>query len=63
MADAILQVFRMSESERSARVNRMRRVVRDENVFWWIDSFLRAGANLAARSDRVARPRHLGATR
>jgi alpha,alpha-trehalose-phosphate synthase [UDP-forming] len=54
MADAVLQAFRMSEAERSARMKRMRRVVRDENVFWWIDSFLRVGAKLSAQSARVA---------
>src|SRR5438034_1529819 len=46
MADAILKAFRMSQAERTARIKRMRRVVRDENVFWWVDSFLKAGAKL-----------------
>jgi trehalose 6-phosphate synthase/phosphatase len=50
MADAVLQAFRMSEAERSARMKRMKRLVRDENVFWWVDSFLRVGAKLTARS-------------
>src|SRR5216117_3866606 len=50
MADAILKAFRMNASERRARMKRMRRVVRDENVFWWVDSFLKAGAKLATRS-------------
>jgi len=50
MADAILKAFRMGEAERSARMKRMRRVVRKENVFAWVDSFLKAGAKLAARS-------------
>ena len=48
MADAILNGFRMSQTERSARMKRMRRVVRHENVFWWVDSFLSAAANIAA---------------
>jgi trehalose 6-phosphate synthase len=52
MADTILKAFRMSESERSARMKRMRRVVRKENVFWWVDSFLRAGAKVSAQSLR-----------
>ena len=55
MADAVLEAFRMSQTERSARTKRMRRVVRDENVFWWVDSFLKAGAKLTAQSKRVAR--------
>jgi len=52
MADTILQAFRMSQAERSARMKRMRHVVRKENVFWWVDSFLRAGAKIASRSLR-----------
>jgi trehalose 6-phosphate synthase len=53
MADTILEAFRMRDSERTARMKRMRRVVRDENVFRWVDSFLKAGAKLAARSTQL----------
>jgi trehalose 6-phosphate synthase/phosphatase len=63
MADAILAAFRMSHSERSARMKRMRRVVRSEDVFWWVNSFLKAGAQLAAQSERFARRRRVGAAR
>ena len=62
MADAILAAFRMGEAERKTRMKRMRRGVRKENVFWWVDSFLKAGAKLVARSERVACPRHLRVT-
>jgi trehalose 6-phosphate synthase len=58
MADAISMAFRMRQAERIARMKRMRRVTRDENVFWWVDSFLRAGAKLAARAERVTRVAH-----
>jgi trehalose 6-phosphate synthase/phosphatase len=54
MADTILKAFRMSDADRTARMKRMRRVVREENVFWWVDSFLRVGAKLTARASRVA---------
>lgn len=57
MADTISEAFRINEAERSARMKRMRRVVHDENVFWWVDSFLRAGAKLTAQSVRVANRR------
>lgn len=63
VADTILKVFRMSDAERSARMKRMRRVVRDENVFWWVDSFLKAGSQLAIRSARIASRRHAKITR
>jgi trehalose 6-phosphate synthase/phosphatase len=49
VADAILQAFRMNDAERSARMKRLRRVVRNENVFWWVDSFLKAGSRLRTR--------------
>jgi trehalose 6-phosphate synthase/phosphatase len=49
MADAILTGFRMNQPERSARMKRMRRVVRNENVFWWVDSFLRAGSQISTQ--------------
>ena len=53
MADTVLKAFRMSGSERARRMKRMRRVVRKENVFWWVDSFLKAGATLGRRSSRA----------
>jgi trehalose 6-phosphate synthase/phosphatase len=57
MADTILKAFRMSQAERIPRMKRMRRVVRNENVFWWVDSFLKAGAKMAARSSQPSRRR------
>jgi trehalose 6-phosphate synthase len=57
MADTILKAFRMNQPERSARMKRMRRVTRDENVFRWVDSFLIAGAQIGASSARVPRRR------
>jgi trehalose 6-phosphate synthase len=54
MADTVLTAFRMSQADRSARMKRMRRNVRKENVFWWVDSFLKAGAKLAPRSLRLS---------
>ena len=54
VADTVLKAFRMTDAERAARMKRMRRVVREENVFRWVDSFLRVGAKLAARAARVA---------
>jgi trehalose-6-phosphate synthase len=50
----------MSQTERRARMKRMRRVVRKENVFWWVDSFLKAGAHLAAHAARATRPGGVG---
>src|SRR6266478_2421609 len=55
VADTVLKAFRMTDAERTARMKRMRRVVREENVFGRVDSFLKAGSKLAARSERVAR--------
>ncbi|PYL86536.1 MAG: hypothetical protein DMF14_14370 [Verrucomicrobia bacterium] len=50
MADKILKAFRMSHAQRSTRMTRMRRVVCNENVFWWMESFLKAGSSLDPRA-------------
>jgi trehalose 6-phosphate synthase/phosphatase len=63
LADTLLGAFQMNQAERRARMKRMRGVVRDENVFWWVDSFLKAGAKLAARSERVGRQRRVTVAR
>jgi trehalose 6-phosphate synthase len=55
MADTIVKAFRMAAPERTARMNRMRRMVRKENVFCWVDSFLAAGSRLARRAPRRRR--------
>jgi trehalose 6-phosphate synthase len=59
VADTILKAFRMSGAERTARMKRMQRVVREENVFWWVDSFLKVGAKLVARSKRLGPQRRV----
>ena len=61
MADTILKAFRMTDAERTARMKRMRRVVREENVFWWVDSFLKAGAKLTGGSSPVKKRRRTAA--
>ena len=55
MADTIVKAFRMTPEERTARMKRMRRMVKKENVFSWVDSFLAAGSRLARRVPRRRR--------
>src|SRR5882672_10319754 len=55
MADTIVKAFRMTPAERTARMKRLRRMVRKENVFWWVDSFLAAASQLAKRVPRRRR--------
>ncbi len=57
MADTIVNAFRMEEAERSARMRRMRRNVQNENVFWWLDSFLKAGAKIAKKRRSAGKQR------
>ena len=45
MAEAINRGITMPDDERRARMRRLRNNVRRENIFWWTDSFLRAGAS------------------
>ena len=42
MADAIAQAYHMNKKERGERMHRLQRQVRDFDIFWWVDSFLRA---------------------
>lgn len=42
VADSIHRAFHMDKAERQARMRRMRRSIREYDVFWWVDSFLRA---------------------
>jgi trehalose 6-phosphate synthase len=57
MADTILKAFRMNQVKRSTRMKRMRQVVRKENVFCWVDSFLKAGAQIGAPSAPISSQR------
>src|SRR5262249_25963321 len=59
MADTILKAFRMGPTERTARMKRMRRMVRKENVFWWVDSFLKAGATLGGGASGTVKKRRI----
>ena len=42
VADAIHRATGMHPEERQARMHRMRLSIREQDVFWWVDSFLRA---------------------
>lgn len=42
VADAIHQALTMPTEERRERMRKLRRVVRERDVFWWVDLFLRA---------------------
>lgn len=42
VADTVNRAFTMSEGERRLRMKLMRRAVREADIFWWVDSFLRA---------------------
>jgi trehalose 6-phosphate synthase/phosphatase len=42
MADALKQAIDMSEDERRRRMEAMREIVREQDIFWWVDYYLRA---------------------
>jgi trehalose 6-phosphate synthase len=42
VAEAIRAAHGMPAQERTARMRRMRRSIRSQDVFWWVDAFLRA---------------------
>jgi trehalose 6-phosphate synthase len=42
VAAAIREAYAMPAAERAARMRRIRRAIRRQDVFWWVDSYLRA---------------------
>ncbi len=42
VADAIHRAYTMDAAERRARMRGLRRSIREQDVFWWVDSFLTA---------------------
>lgn len=42
VADRIYEAFAMWPDERRARMRRLRRSIRETDIFWWVDSYLRA---------------------
>lgn len=45
VADAIYQAFTMTKSEQRTRMRKLRRSVRNHDVFWWVDTFLQTSSN------------------
>ena len=56
VADAIAGAFLMGHAERRDRMRRLRRSIRKEDVFWWVNAFLRA----ATRGDAEVSPEAVG---
>jgi len=46
VADAINKAATMAEEERRARMSRLRRVIRRNDIYKWVDSFLRAAVSV-----------------
>jgi trehalose 6-phosphate synthase len=60
VAEAIRTAHTMAPEERTARMRRMRRAVRSQDVFWWVDSFLRAAISRGLRAFPVDEGREAG---
>jgi len=41
-ADSIDRACKMPANERKSRMRKMRAAIRKQDVFWWVDSFLRS---------------------
>lgn len=50
VAEAIRSAYLMEPAERRARMHRLRASIREHDVFWWVDSFLRAAIAQDLRS-------------
>jgi trehalose 6-phosphate synthase len=57
VAEAIRVAHNMPAQEREARMRRMRRSIRRQDVFWWVDSFLRAAISRGLRHFPAPAPR------
>ena len=42
MADALKAAFDMDEAERRRRMDEMREILREQDIFWWVDYYLQA---------------------
>jgi trehalose-6-phosphate synthase len=42
VADAIYRAHTMGPGELQTRMSSLRRVIRSRDIYWWVDSFLRA---------------------
>lgn len=56
VAEAIHHALTMPEAERTKRLDRLKKNVKEEDIFWWVDSFLRA-ANLKLSAPMPDGPR------
>lgn len=54
-ADAIHSAFRMNAGERRYRMRRLRQSVRRYDIFWWVDSYMRAASGQELRDFPVLR--------
>jgi trehalose 6-phosphate synthase/phosphatase len=48
-ANAIHDAFHMGPGERRFRMRRLQRNIRDQDIFWWVDSFMRAATDKELR--------------
>jgi len=46
VADAIYRAYTMGADEKRARMRKMRRSIQRQDIYWWVDSFLKAGTSL-----------------
>jgi trehalose 6-phosphate synthase len=58
VADALRFAVDMAPAERQARMKRMRSSIREYDVFWWVDSFLRAAITKDLRAFPQPEGRH-----
>jgi len=48
-ADTIYNAFRMAPGERRYRMRRLRHNIQSQDIFWWVDSFMRAAIHKELR--------------
>jgi trehalose 6-phosphate synthase/phosphatase len=53
VADALKAAFEMDEDERRRRMDEMRTIVREQDIFWWVDYYLQAALGVVPHDFRA----------
>jgi len=53
MADALKAAFVMGEEERRWRMDEMRKILREQDIFWWVDYYLQAALGTVPDDFRI----------
>ena len=59
MADALASAFRMESAERQRRMRSMQEIVRKQDIFWWVDCYLKAALGSVPEDFRATKEEYV----